>query len=160
MTEVNVEELRRNGEKSTLLSKLKKQNETNSIKDKVLKKNMKVEFKPKSFSKSNNGMKKLLQGLKNRLPDRPQGYTEGATFTLRDSEEDKEIKDTVKTNALFLLSRPIAADKREILHDRLKNSKIINNYIDNNIFTKIIDGIGTDMKFGLCLGHHYLQALK
>ena len=160
MTEVNVEELRRNGEKSTLLSKLKKQNETNSIKDKVLKKNMKIELKPNRFSKSNNSMKKLLQGLKSRLPDRPQGYTEEATFTLRASGEDKEIKDTIKTNALFLLSRPIAADRREILHERLKNSKIINNYIDNNIFTKIIDGIGADMKFGLSLGHHYLQALK
>jgi len=160
MTEVNVGELKRNSEKSELVTKFKKQNETNSIKNKVLKKNLKVEFRPHSFSKSNNGMKKLLQGLKNKLPDKPSVPYEQSDYVFRDAEEDKEIKDTVKTNALFFLSRPIAADRREVLHDRLKNSKIINNYIDNNIFTKIIDKVSADMKFGLCLGHHYLQALK
>ena len=75
-------------------------------------------------------------------------------------EEETELKGGVKNTLLFLASKPIKADKQAILYAKLHNSKFLNSFIDNNIYTKYIDNFNDNLKCVVCYGYHYVSALK
>ncbi len=52
-----------------------------------------------------------------------------------------------------------AKNKKQILEQKLIDSKYINEYLDNNLYISYLDTLNNHLKFGIIYGYHYLDTM-
>jgi hypothetical protein len=121
MTEVNVDKLVHENKMRDTIESFKEKREENSIKNSILDKKRKFYIKAK-FNRA------PLPKISNPV------LNEEVLANLRKtSEENKEISNIVKDFTFKATAYTIKKEKREIFESHLKESTILNNYVDENI---------------------------
>lgn len=83
--------------------------------------------------------------------------TEQRDCELADLLKKEEVVE-IKNEAINLLAMPHTHPiKRKIFAQKLKNSEIVNSFVDNNVIFKLFNRVNENLKFGVVYGLKYLQ---
>ncbi len=127
---------------------LKKKEEIKEINENIKKTQLKNELKPVK----SNGLK-FMNKPKFVMPQ----FDISQLPPRKDEESEKEIKNDFKNLIYNVASKPIQKEKQGKLNDELKNSKYLNNYIDNHAFINTLDKFNENIKALLVYSSIYLK---
>lgn len=80
-------------------------------------------------------------------------------LTKDEIEQKRELMESMREASMKVLTLPMRNEKKkENLAKRLKNSKVINSYLDNQCYTRYIDELPDVAKFGAVYLYHFVSA--
>jgi hypothetical protein len=145
MSVVDVDSLIEQSEKSETLSNLKDKANTAKLKKEIIPKKRKLEFGKPPPTNPVIEKEKALQMI----------------HQLRmNQEEQKEVKNSVKEGIFFLSSLPMPKDRRDNFKNDLHQSRFLNNYIDESVYTRYLSHVNQDAKAVACYGYYFIKNFK
>jgi len=131
----------------------------NTDKKAIINKNLSDENYKRSIREKAKPVKQSIRfkkslNIKNELLEAKQQIKEQNHVNI---DESIEVESIVKTFSTDLLALPIRKDKREIFGDRLKNSSIITNYMNDNIGMLSNLNIDKNYRFGAAYLYYFLK---
>lgn len=79
--------------------------------------------------------------------------------TKEQLEHKKELMESMREASMKVLALPMRNEKKkENLTKRLRNSKVINSYLENQCYTGYIDELPDAVKFGAVYLYHFVSA--
>jgi len=143
MTEVNIENIKRNFAMSDI---------KDDVKETQMKNNVKKSMIPK---------KQGLIFMNKRHPPIPQiSMQQFKEIQQKDENNNREIKTDLKNLLFNVASKPIALHKQDLLKKNLNESVYLNSYVDNNMFINIASRMNDNIKAGLIYASIYCKTLN